>query len=802
MRIVFLFLACLLSANAGAQRIRGIVTGPEDQVLEFASVRLFSVVDSSVVVGAYTDAAGAFELNGFPKGRYYLKITLANFEPLIRDFDFSPGKSNDEIIRFKMKADATVNLDEMTAAGSLDVLKTGIDKKVYNVEDDIAVKGGSVNDVLNNIPSIDVDQDGNVSLRGDANVTILIDGRPSTLTGTDGQSLLDAIPANSIERIEVVTNPSAKYDPDGTSGIINIVLKRNKLRGFNGLVSATAGTGNLYEANLGMSYRNQRFNFYFNYSLNYYEGYRNYYSQLSREVTPDSTTVLKQDREGTDLKSTHSMVLGTDFYFSERTVLGFSATGSLNTRVRTGDLQNRLYAEEDVLNNRWDRISRDPRYGQNFDANLNVTHKFKNDRGEISMNANQGFSDERIAGYYQQYWYDAFEVPTGQSPLVQQLSNNSKNEITTAQIDYSYLFPKIKGRIEAGTKAIVSSESTDTDSKTLDSLTQLFVGDTLSNFTYRYEEQIYSVYALFGQELGKFKYQAGLRGEYAEQIPYLTSLGLKYTNAYFNLFPSAHVRYQPRKGNEFSLSYSRRINRASAHQLNPFTSYADPLNLRSGNPQLRPEYIDSYDLGYALNKKKFNFSFSVFHRRTKDVINRIRRYYDNNTAVTTFDNVDQSVSTGFESVIVYKPWSWFKSTLSLNAFYIDYTSSQQLAWNNDGFNWSVKYILSSDFWKKTMTVQLNLSYNAPRVTPQGIVQPRTGIDISVEKRLFANRFSVGARVSDIFNTKGFRFELTQEGVNQKSEYKWLTRRFYLTLSYKIGKYEKKKGSHDSDGGDF
>jgi outer membrane receptor protein involved in Fe transport len=341
-----------------------------------------------------------------------------------------------------------------------------------------------------------------------------------------------------------------------------------------------------------------------------------------------------------------------------------------------------------------------------------------------------------------------------------------------------------------------------TNSETRDTITGLFNQDTLANFSYEYNAQIYSIYAIWGQELGKFKYQIGVRGEYAQQIPYLISTGEKYKNDYLNLFPSAHLKYDLSKSSQFSLSYSRRINRASSRQLNPFTSYADPLNLRSGNPELQPEYIDSYDLGYSFNKKKINLSFSVFHKRTRDVINRIKVYYPDNTAIVTYANIDKSESTGFESVIVYKPFKWLRNTLSFNGNYIDYTNSDETVnWNNDGFNWGAKYILTVDFWKKTMSAQLNAKYNAPRVTPQGIVQPRTGIDVSVEKRLFDNRFSIGARVTDIFNTKGFELELMQDGVRQVSEYKWLTRRFYITLSYKIGKYDNQKSSRGSAGGD-
>lgn len=797
---LLLSIGFFLTTFSFAQSLVGTVYEKEKDPAEYAMVRLFTVMDSTVVKGAFTDEAGKFQIENIPSGTYRIVITLLNY----KDFELIKTFNADESVdlgALRLERDETINLDEVVASGSLDVLKAGIDKKVYSVEEDLTSKGGTVNDILNNIPSIEVDQDGNISLRGDGNVTILIDGRPSALAPGDGQNLLDALPANSVERIEVVTNPSAKYDPDGTSGIINIVLKRNKIKGFNGVISATAATGNLYEGNLGLSYRTQKFNLYGNYSLNYYEGYRNYFSQLELDINTDSTTLLDQQRQGTDLKSTNTVLVGFDWYITERNIISVSGSGSFGRRVRKGDLVNRFYPDEVTLDNRWDRTSFDPRKLTNFDVNLNYTREFKERKGAVTFNANHTSGRNLIEGFYEQRYYDANEELLNKAFLEQQLENHTSNTITTAQLDYNYIFSKIKARVEGGTKAIINSEYVDTYSETRDTITGIYMEDTVANFEYKYDAQVYSLYGVFGQELDKFKYQIGLRGEYALQVPNLISTGERYPNTYLNLFPSGHVRYAFSKSSELSLSYSRRINRPGSGQLNPFTSYANPVSLQSGNPELQPEYIDSYDLGYSLNKKKLNLSFSVFHRRTKDVINRVKEYYPNNTAVVTYANIDKSISTGFETVIIYKPVTRWKNSLSANGNYINYINSDTTVdWSNTGFNWSIKFMSAIEFWKNTMSVQLNAQYNAPRVTPQGIVQPRMGIDLSINKMLFKKQFTITARVTDIFNTRGFYIDLDQEGVRQTSHYKWLTRRFYLTLSYKIGKYQSDKNSGGSAGG--
>jgi len=805
MRFLFIILFSILAFASVSQTIQGKIVDAEDHPIEYASVRVLSSTDSSVVTGAYTDPDGFFIVDKINSGLYLVRITYSSLETIDKQVDLRTKKNIDFGV-IQMKTDKTVDIEEVTVSGSLDVLKAGIDKKVYSVEDDLTSKGGTVNDVLNNIPSISIDQDGKISLRGDGNVTILIDGRPSTLASNDGQSLLDAIPANSIERIEVVTNPSARYDPDGTSGIINIVLKKNKLKGFNGNVSGTVATGELYQGNTGISYRNKIFNMNFSYSLDNYKGTRNFDSDLWRAVGIDSSSRLIQGRKGEDLKASHTFVFGTDFYLNERNVLGFSATGNFGRREREGTLENRLYDKDDNLVARWNRSSFDPDKNTNIDFNLNYVNTFKENKGEWSFNANHSYGKENEKGFYEEEYLNLDESSSGFALLNQQLENNSYKNITTAQTDMNYILKKISARYELGAKAILRNDDVSTYSETRDTLSGNYFEDTLSNFDYSYKEAIYSLYGVFGQELGKFKYQVGVRAEYAEQTPNLITDNLIYKNDYFNLFPSAHVKYDFTKTSQLSLSYSKRINRASSGQLNPFTSYADPFNLRSGNPALKPEYIHSIDLGYSLTKKKIIFSVSVFHRITNDVISRIRIFKDNNTAVSTFQNIDKSQSTGFEGVIIYKPWKWMKNTLSVNGNYIDYTNSDPTVnWNNDGFNWGAKYILSIDFWKSSATFQLNGNYDAPRVTPQGMIKHRGSLDLAIDKRFLKKKtLSVGLRLSDVFNTKGFNTSLEQEGVvRQDSNYKWLTRRFYISISYRFGNLDSKSKTPkiNSGGGD-
>ncbi|MDP4684240.1 MAG: TonB-dependent receptor, partial [Crocinitomicaceae bacterium] len=661
----------------------GILTGRivdkfSDKPMEYVSFRLFSVKDSSVVAGIFTDPDGRFNLEQLAYGNFYGKLTFSGYETItINDIKISASIKSVNLGTYKMVIDKTIDFDEVKVVGQLDVLKAGIDKKIYNVGEDLSVKGGTANDVLNNIPSVEVDQDGRIMLRGDGTVTVLIDGRPSSLSGGNGKSLLDALPAGSIERIEVVTNPSAKYDPDGTSGIINIVLKKNKLKGFNGMLTANVGSGNLNGGNVAdgsfsLSYRNGKFNAYGSYSGRYMTGYRNNYSSLEQTFSDNSSLKIVQNRLGTDLNAGHTFRMGSDFYLKPRHVIGFSATGSIGQRDRTGDQWNTSYDGDGNAISFWNRESYDPTNQQNFDLNVNYKFDLKDDKGSFTIDANQSLGKEEIEGYYEQTDYNLDSTLIGSYLLDQQLFNTEKNNVTTLQSDFTYLLPKKKARIETGLKAIVRQQGVDTYSESLNQSSGIYEEDTLANFIYQYDEQIYSAYGIFGQELGKFKYQAGVRLEQSYQIPNLISDSIRIVNDFFNFFPSAHIRYAFTPKSEVSLSYSRRINRAGSRNLNPFTNYSDPYNLQRGNPNLQPEYIDSYDLGYTNERKKVTLTTSIFYRYTTGVITRIKEFYADNTSVVTYANIDKSYSFGTEMIFIVKPTTWWRNSISGNANYIQY----------------------------------------------------------------------------------------------------------------------------------
>ncbi len=799
------FLHFAQKSNTGEGTIFGkIVDEKTNDALEYVSVRLLRPSDSSTVAGVFTDKDGAFSFENVAYGSYLIRATFTSYQNiLLSSIKVSANSKVYNTGILKMGLDKTIELQEVVVKGQLDVLKAGIDKKVFNVDEDLSVRGGTANDVLTRLPSVELDQDGGITLRGEGKVTILIDGRPSSLSGGNGKTLLDALPAGSIERIEIVTNPSAKYDPDGTSGIINIVLKKNKLKGFNGLVSTNLASGdlrggNVAEGSVSLSYRNKWYNIYGSVNGRFLEGYRDNVSYIRQDFGNDSIFIVDQTRLGTDYNASTTFRTGADFYLKARNTLGFSVTGNVGQRDRTGDLWNNFYNGNNERIDLWQRTSFDPSQQKNFDLNVNYKWDFKEDKGNLVFDFNQSLGNEATQGFYQNNYFNPDSSVSNIPALKQELYNKEKNNISTAQLDYTLLMPKINARMEAGAKTIIRVQNVDTYSQSFDYNANQFLEDTLANFLYRYDEQIYSTYAIFGQQLGKFKYQAGLRAEQSYQIPDLISDSNRIVNDYFNLFPSAHIRYSLAEKSEISLSYSKRINRASAGDLNPFTSYADPFNLRRGNPNLKPEFIHSFDLGYSYEKKKFSFTASSYYRYSTGVITRVKEFYPDNTSAVTFQNIAVTHNLGGEIIIGYRPIPTFRHTLSWNGNYIWWITNLESLPNRQGTVMNVKYNVSYEFWKKT-TVQLSVNYFGPRVTVQGIAQRRGATDIAVEKRL-GEKWTVGARVSDIFNRQGFYLRVDRPGVYQESDFKWLTRRFYISASYKFGKLEISKPKSGGGGG--
>lgn len=792
MRILTSLLSILWLVQVNAQ---GVITAEvynqnTKEPIEFANLRVFNVADSSVIGGGFSDSEGFIRIDELPVGKHYAILSAFGFKKnIIESIKITSKKSKIKLGRLLLKSEVIKDLDEVTIKAESEVLQTSFDKRVYNTEEDMTSQGGDITDILNNIPSVEVDNDGNISLRGSGNVTILIDGRPSAMSqGAEGA--LDGIPASSVERIEIITNPSAKYDPDGTAGLINIVLKKNKLRGSNTKVDLSGSTGHLYNGSINFNARNEKVNFYSNYSFRYREGYRNNMNDRISLIN-DTLVNLFQDRSGTDTRRSHTAKVGSDFFFAKNQVIGISASGTYSDRIRTGNQYN-LELFNNELNRYWNRLTYDPRNRMSIDVNADYKLDFKENKGDFLVVLTQSLGDSESEGIYEERYYrpDGSPFENNRVSQYQSMSNNSFNFTGSADLQRNV---SENFRYETGVKTFINQRFRSNYLEYYDSISGDILPDSNVINDFSFDEQIFAGYGIIAHKINKFRYQLGIRLEQAFTQPRLITTNEDFENNYFSYFPSGHLIYGDEKMGELSLSYSRRINRPNSWSLNPFPVYSDPLNLRQGNPALQPEYINSFEFGYQKDWDKLTLSGSLYFRQTVDKIQRIRQFFPNGVSINSFANIDESYDFGVEAVAVYSPFSWWKNVVSFNGY------EKRLAANvngvnlrNSGFSWSTKLNSTFSLFDGTTSIQVNAQYIAPTFTVQGFYQRYAGIDIGINRSFYDKKLVVGLRLTDLLNEQGFYLEINDGQFTQQSMYKWETRRLYLNVSYKFGKIESGK----------
>lgn len=794
---IFIFSQSLFSQQKTT--ISGLIVDREKgSAMQFVNVVLLNSSDSSIVTGGLSDEKGAFRLGNVVKGDYLLRCKFIGYQELFQTVVVTGNERQMELGVIEI-SESSFSKNEVIIEVERPLMETSIDKRVFNVDEDLSSKGGTAEDVLQNVPSVEVDQDGGISLRGNANVIILIDGRPSTLSGGARGAVLGGIPAESIERIEIVTNPSAKYDPDGMTGIINIVLKKNRLRGINGNLSLSRGTGNSNTASFGINYRTSKINLFTNYSNQNTQGYRNFYSTRSRDLASD-VEQFDQYRLGRDQRKGNTLKTGLDYTIKEGHIAGLSMTYGDNNRGRYGLLSNEMTTNA-TGTRLWYRNSTENTERQSFDLNANYQWTFKEKKGEMFLDITHSRSQGLMIGIYDEYGFGGDSTGMYYN---EQLNNPEGSNITTASWDVVNRF-KYENQIEYGLKAILNVRDQTQFREIYDFEDAAFFPDVNINNDFRLNEQIYSAYGIYAQKLKKMSYQVGMRLEQALVRPELLTTNQSFKNDYFSFFPSVHLVFPVKEKRDAFVSYSRRISRPGMRSLNPFIEFTDPFNIRFGNPALRPEYTNSFEVGYNHELTKVTFNNTFYYRHSYDVLQRIITFDELGRSAVTWDNLEESINWGYEGIAIYKPTKWWRNVISVNVYQLYIRTNNPLLQNNAGINWNAKITSSFDLWNKTAAIQINGRYTARRITPQGFVQPGPAVDFSFQKSFAKQNLDLTIRISDIFDTQGFYIQTEVPGVYQERLYKWETRRLFVTLNYKFGRMQagkeaKRKPSDASGGG--
>ncbi len=790
------------SGQGGERPAIGILKGKvidksNNNPVEYATISIHSLRDSSIVTGGITDSKGQFQITEIQLGMYFVKVGFLGYETrIISPIKLSPkGDGIEQDLGEIVLTPSSMQINEVDVVAEKMVVTNAIDKKVFNVSQSFSSNISSAAEILQNIPSIDVDIDGNVSLRGSGNVKILIDGKPSGLSSAD---LMEQIPASSIESIEVITNPSAKYDPEGMSGIINIVLKKNKLTGINGMVSVGFSNPDIYNTSAQISVKNKNLNVYANYSLRTME--RGMEGLTYRETSTNSqiSSILDQDYSGTFNFFSQMLKAGFDYNFNAKNSISFSALYNTREHNFGATNDNKYFDGTKILTETSLRNSLSENKGEGYDLNFNYLRKFEKKGHELSFDLNTSNHDMDNSGNYSEdFVYIGF--PNIYDNSLEKDYGTGLRKYLVSQLDY--VLPATENsKFEAGLKFQNSDMKTTYTFENFNDASNEFEEDSELENNFNYNEKIYAGYAIYGKKFGIFSFQAGLRLEQTMTDFTLLNSNQDYNNQYFSYYPSAHIQYEPKQGETFQLSYSKRVNRPNSRTLNPRVRYIDPLNLSAGNPYLMPEYINSIELGYMRYWEKYSITSSVYYRKITDMITQITTVNEEGISMTTFNNLASGSNYGFEFVFNASPYKWWNFTLSSNIYRSTIDGSNlDVDMNNEGTIFTTKLMST---WKvgKLFDMQLAGRYRGPEIMPQGEEEQMITFDIALKKSFLKNRANFSIRLSDMFDTEINRSILNGSNYYQTSERKRESRLLMFNFTYSFGKLsdmskKKKRGEN-------
>jgi len=767
--------------------------------IEFATIAIQSLSKPSIRKGCISNEKGVFILKNIPAGIYKIIFKYIGYNQQTIDSVVILANQEYKTATIKLLS-SQKKINEVTIEGQQAAFRSNIDKKIFDVDKNITNAGQSMLEVLKNVPSVSVDIDGNVSLRGSENVTILIDGKPSSLTGSSRKAILEQIPASSIQSIEIITNPSAKYDPDGMAGILNVILKKKTMNGLNGIVSVSAGSGNKYNGSTTLNYRNRKINVFGNYT--YKNNQRKNSGETYREnLFTDTTFYFNQTNQSQKNDIGNTGKIGLDYTIDDLSYIGLSSTFNTSKNTNNDSILFTNRDEDAYASRVYDRITNKVENENNIDISLNYQKKFKREGKLLNIEVNRSFSESNNQDRIVQNDFDLNYQLIPINPVFQNTKSETKFFINTAKLDFSYPINK-KSRFETGLKATIRNNDKDFLSEDYSYITKVWINNLALSNHFIYNEQVYAGYVTYSNSYKKFTYQLGTRAEQAYIIANLINTSEKHYSNYLSFYPSIHLNQILKNDQELQLSYSRRVNRPGFKELNPFTEYSDPLNLRLGNPYLKPEYIDSYELSDIKYLKKLSLSSSIYYKKTNNVIQRIKEIQHSGVAVTSIINLNSAVSYGVEVIAKTDLYKWWNLTTSFNFYQsVINGSNVDAALNNDGLSWFTKMMSNFTVWKN-MQIQVSANYQAALPLPQGTMEPNYSVDIGVKKDILKNKASFSIACSDVFNTQQMNMILSDMNFYQEMIRKRESRVITFTFLYRFGQSDistKKKGGKSSEG---
>jgi len=814
--VLFLLVLSVLTVYAetekGAQITGKVIDASTKQGMEFANISLRKTGSKEFIKGTVSDQLGAFRLDGVSNGNYVVAVSVVGYATFEKELTIGTGQKTINLRNILLKEDTQL-LNEVQVVGQRSQMKFEIDRKVFNVDQSLATAGGSASDVLGNIPSVQVDPEGEVSLRGNSSVTVWINGKESGLSADNRAQILEQLPAESIERVEVITNPSAKYNPEGTAGIINIVLKKNRKAGYYGSLQAGVDTRGGYNAAGNVNFSSGKFESFVNVGTRVRksegEGYTN---RQNLDDNGDPVSYLNQLRNDEDTRKPVIARMGTTYHATDKDHFSFSGFGLLGRGDETdwlnytsnipGSFTNslRTSAEKRKMNIGNFEIGYKRDFSEKSNLDLSASYNLVNITPESSFLQVSNYAGGTSTSSYQ------FQ------------ENVMKPRKWEFQADYVTEFGE-QNKIEAGYKGefLTSKSKVSTYSGTSEG-NAAFNEGLYNNFTY--DQNVNALYATYSKRINRFGIQLGLRGEHTRTNT--NSLGYNqsetdhpaYKDDYFSFYPSAFLSYQLPSNNELQLNYTRRVSRPWGGQLNPFVNLTDSTNISYGNPLLLPQYSNSLELNYIKNWENHTLSASLYYRNTDNVIQRIS-YRDGDIMKSTFENIAKTQSAGTELILKNNLFRMIDLTSTLNFYYNKLDGFSYLPAGattpvvgeaDEDFSWSAR-IIANVMLPWGVSLQATGDYNSRELVAQGYRKANHAIDLGLRKSFLDRKLSLTINTRDLLNSRKRETITSGSGFSQESVFARSGRTVGFTLTYNFGNMkgsskrpDRQEQQNNGDGG--
>jgi len=778
----YLIILCLNLAIQQTLVAQGKITGTvvnNNKPVEFATVTISNVQDTNkVLFYEATDSLGAFSFDKLDYGKYLLKVKLVGYLPITKTAILNANVSALNFKDLNLIEDAS-ELSKVTVTAQKKMIEKTIEGFIINTANNITQIGGTATDLLKATPTVSVDNDGVITLRGKTPL-ILINGRNSSLANTD------QIAASGIESIEIINNASSKYDANAESGIINIKLKKNKQAGTNGAIALGGGIGAKGRINSSIILNNKvgKWNIGLGYDNRFAGRTRKIESNRTNYNLVDNYSVI-QNRNDKRVEKLQNLKLNLDYNFNQYNTISFEALGNMESQDNNEDLISKLYKKPNVFTSSNDRNSFEYEKVKEGEFALNYLKTYQHSKK--TMNATVSSSVEK-GRQNTDIFTKALNESLSQTGVMQtQLTHNYEDGvITNAKLDY-YIPVSKNGVFETGYKGLFRTIKT--DYLTADKINETYITNTLVSNVFNFNEQVQAFYIQYhnttenNTSQSNWTYAAGLRAEQVNNTGETVTQSTRFSNNYLKLFPTANLSFNMNEKESFKVSYGKRINRPGLGQLNPFVDITDILSPHSGNPNLKPEIIDAYELAYNKGNAKLNFTSSLFFRHSTNAIRPFYIQQSNGAILNMPMNIGNTDNYGLETMVISKPVNFYDFNASATLFQQKINASNIAAEAvQSSMNWSGKLINNFSINNKSK-LQVIANYISPKTTPQGESFSMYNVDLGLQQKIGKTNFKMNFIVVDAFNTlkSGYNTQTSTFSIyrSQKSD----TRAFMITLAY-------------------